>query len=204
MSALKRLGGWLLGKAWRIVALALALTLAAALYPYARDLVRSRLPRGKYTVASEIIRREMRDAGDLVALRHTEEGVMDAGMEALIVGRVNSVRAPYAYEIGLGFSLRDVEVTPGEDAIRVDVPDTGMVYDTFRITGDPEISDFWQLMGESDYQRLVDGQAASCRQSCLESAEIMERARQSAREELQRLFSQWTGETLNLVFTQKN
>ena len=45
---------------------------------------------------------------------------------------------------------------------------------------------------------------SSCRQSCLESAEIMERARQSAREELQRLFSQWTGETLNLVFTQKN
>lgn len=192
--ALKRLG--------RIITLAAVLTLAAALYPYAKDLIGGWLPQGRYERASRLISHEMEQAGDLIAVRHRDTGLMEAGMQALLVGEVNHVKAPYAYEIGLGFHLADVTLKTEAESITVTVPPVQMLYDSFQITDSPEISDFWRLMGEADYQRLVDQQAAECRRGYLENEETMDQAWESGCRELEKLFAQWTGEELQFTFRQ--
>jgi len=200
MSEKKPLGRRLMGRIGRVIALALALTLAAALYPRVRDLVGRWLPKGGYQQVSTLLTHEMEQAGDLVAVRHRDTGVMEAGMNALLVGNINSVKAPYAYEIGLGFHLADVKLTAEEEGIQVSVPAVQVLYDSFQITGDPQISDFWHLLGEENYQRMVDSQAAECRRGYEESPEILEGAWQAACDELTKLFIQWAGREVPLRF----
>ena len=165
----------------------------------------SRVFLGLMTVLPEkektLLTHEMEQVGDLIAVRHRDTGVMEAGMQALLVGSVNSVKAPYAYEIGLGISVKDVELTPEEDGITVSVPAARVLYDSFQITGEPEISDFWHLLGEENYQRLVDDQAAACRREYEDDPEILEEAWRAACGELSRLFAQWAGRDVPLRFT---
>lgn len=203
MSRGRAAGRWIAGKIGRVILLALALTLAAALLPYAREMVSSWFPGTKYDRAVQVLTREMEQAGDLIAVRHRESGTMEAGMNGLLVGSVNSVKAPYSYEIGLGLRLRDVEVRAEENRIVASVPEARVLYDDFQITGDPEISDFWHLLSQQEYQKMVDAQAAACRARYENDPEILEGAWQSACEELKRLCDQWTGETLTLSFEKK-
>ena len=201
MSEKKPLARRLLSPVGRVISLALVLCLAAALFPYVRDLVGNMLPGANYQRISTLLTHEMEQVGDLIAVRHRDTGVMEAGMQALLVGSVNSVKAPYAYEIGLGISVKDVELTPEEDGITVSVPAARVLYDSFQITGEPEISDFWHLLGEENYQRLVDDQAAACRREYEDDPEILEEAWRAACGELSRLFAQWAGRDVPLRFT---
>ena len=193
---MKRLVRWFL----RVAALALAIALAAALFPYARDWLGSLLPQGKYERTSTLLAHEMEKAGELTAVRHMDTGRMSTRTDALIIGTVQQVTVPYAYEIGLGFSLSDVRLTPDEAGITVQVPPVRVLYDSFQVTGDPEVKDFWYRLTEAQYQKMLNDQAAACRAGYESSTEFMEEAWDAACEALEKLFSQWSGEHLPLRF----
>lgn len=184
----------------RVIALALAIILAVTLLPYARNFLRQYLPQGKYDQTSARLTHEMQAVGELTAVRHRDTGVMVATVDALLVGTVQKVSVPYAYEIGLGLRLDDVKLTPTENGITVSVPDAAMLYDSFTVTGEPEVSDFWYRLTENRYQQMLDGQAAACRAEYLEDAVCMQQAWDAACDQLAALFSKWSGETLPLQF----
>lgn len=193
---MKRLGRFIL----RVLALALAIVLAVALLPYARDLLRAYFPQGKYEQTTTRLTHEMQAVGELTAVRHSDTGVMTATVDALLVGTVQKVSVPYAYEIGLGLRLSDVVLTPTESGIIVSVPDAEMLHDSFSVTGDPDVSDFWYRLTESRYQQMLNAQAAACRAEYLEDPVVMQEAWDAACEQLSALFAKWAGETLPLQF----
>ena len=110
---------------------------------------------------------------------------------------------PFSYEIGLGFSLNDVVLTAGGDGITVELPLVRMTYDSFEVTGDPKIKDFWYSLSQARYQKMLDAQAAECRAGYMESDEVMDGARQEAETQLAALFKSWSGSTLPLKFIDK-
>ncbi len=191
---------WLGKKILSVIGLALVITLAAALYPYIRQMVREWLPQGKYDRATMLISHEMEKAGELTAVRYTDQAVMEASTKALLIGEVQNVKAPYSYEIGLGIRLADVQLTAGDAGITVAVPDVEMLYDSFRVTGSPEVQDFLYKLSESRYQKMIDDQAAACRTRYLGDAECLNAAWDAACETLKSLIGQWTGETIPLQF----
>ena len=118
-----------------------------------------------------------------------------------------SVKAPYAYEVGFGLKLAEVALNPVEEGLVVEVPDAKALYDSFNITGDPEISDPFGLiskdrtMGNGDlYQRLVDDEHTACRLRYENDPEYSRQAWDAAVEQLAQLFKQWSGEELTLEF----
>lgn len=193
---MKRLLKWLS----RVVALALALLLAVTLLPYTGNWLRQLLPQGKYEQTSTLLTHEMQKVGELTAVRHSDTGVMVATVDALLVGTVQRVIVNYAYEIGLGLRLSDVTLTPTESGITVSVPDAQMLYDSFTVTSQPEINDFWYRLTESRYQEMLDEQAASCRAGYLDDNDLMQQAWDAACQQLAALFAQWTDEGLPLQF----
>ena len=195
---MKKLGKKLL----RIFSLAIALCLAAVIYPYASQWLSAVLPKGKYDRETMLISHEMEKAGELTAIRYTDQELMEASTKALLVGEVQNVKVPYTYEIGLGLRLADVRVETGENGIILKVPDAQMLYDSFKVTGSPEVYDFYHLypLNETRYQEMLDAQAAACRESYLQNAGCMEEAWNAACEQIKALVSQWTGETLPLTF----
>lgn len=193
---MKRLGKRLL----RVLTLALALTIAAVLLPYARDWLGAYLPQGKYERASRLLSHEMQRAGELTAVRHVEQGVMKTETNALFIGSVQSVSVPYTYEIGLGFSLDEVRLTPTERSISVAVPEIRMLYDSFQPSGEAEVHDFWYRLTEKQYQKMLDDQAAACREKYLGDADAQAQAWDAACEALRTLLSQMAGEKLPLAF----
>lgn len=193
---MKRLGRLLV----RVAVLALALSLAAALFPYVRDLARSLLPQGKYRQTAALISHEMEKAGELTAVRHIDWEVLESSTKALWIGDVQQVRVPYRYEIGLGIHMKEVRLETEEDGIRVAVPPADMLYDSFRVTGEAEVTDFFYPLQEKQYQDMLDAQAAACREKYLTDAAFMESAWQEACAALRDLISQWTGEEVPLTF----
>ena len=184
----------------KIVSLALAITLAAALFPYVRDLAARLLPKGKYEQAVQVISHEMEKTGELTALRFTDQEVMENTTNALFIGEVQKVTVPYTYEIGLGVDLSRVTAEAGDGGITVKVPEAGMIFDSFRVSGDPTVSDFFYPLNETRYQEMQDRQAADCRARYLNDPEKMDKAWQAACEALRGLIRQWTGEELPIRF----
>ena len=184
----------------RIAALAAAIALVSALIPYAGDLLSNLLPRGKYERFSVLLTHEMEETGDLTAVRYTDTGVMEARTNAFLIGTVQTVKAPYTYEIGLGVSLKDVTLTVRDDGLVAAVPAARMIYDSFRITGEAEIHDFWKLLSQDTYQKMQDEQHDACRQEYLDDEEKMQQAWDAACEMLDGLFAQWTGEKVPIRF----
>lgn len=187
-------------KLGKVIALALALTLAAVFFPYARDWAASMLPRGKYERAVSLITHEMEKTGELTAVKYTDQGIMESATKALLLGEVQKVKVPYAYEIGLGIDLRDVTVSPGESGLEVTVPKAKLLYDSFRVTGEAEVSDFLYPLSEKQYQQMLDDQAADCRMGYMNDPEKLAAAWEEACAALQNLIGQWTETNIPLTF----
>ena len=193
---MKRLMKWIL----RPICLGLALVIGAALYPYARNLINDLLPRGKYEQAAEKLTHQMEKAGELTAVTYQDTGVMKASTSALLIGNVQQVKAPYSYKIGLGIRLDEVELIATETGIIVRLPEAQMIYDSFQITGDPQISDFWYHLTEERYQQMINDQAKKCREEYLDDVHYLEEAWKAACDALDKLLIQWAGENLPLQF----
>jgi hypothetical protein len=142
----------------------------------------------------------MEKAGELIAVRHTDTGVMTGAINAKFLGTVSQVTAPYLYEIGMGVKLTDVKLAPEETRLTVTVPQAQVLYDNFQITGNIQNNDFWGFASQQRYQQMQDEQQAACRQSYLDDPRFMEQAWEAACEQLETLFRQWTGENLQLRF----
>ena len=184
----------------RILSLALSLTLAAVFYPYIQSWLGNLLPQGKYERISILLTHELREAGELTVLRYEDTGIMHTKTNALFLGSVQEVTVPYAYEIGLGFPLSEVIVQAEESAIQVVIPPIRMLYDSFQVTGTPEVRDFWYQLTETRYQKMLDDQAAACRDGYLREESYQAEAWNAACKTLESLFTQWTQENLSLSF----
>lgn len=187
----------------RIIALAAIITLVIVLYPHVSEWISSSILDDKYEATTIRLTQEMKKAGELTAVRYQETGLMEAKLDAALVGTVGSVKAPYSYEIGLGFSLSDVMLTETEGGIEAALPDIRVLYDQFQITGEPEISDMWQMMTEQRYQKMLDDQHMECRTRYLKQHEHAEAAWTAACEQLQQLFEGWAGKKVNVTFVHK-
>lgn len=196
----KRRAPRLLRRLGAIVALALAITLANVFSPIMKNWFSGLLPKVDYNSAVERLTHEMVKAGELIAVRHTDTGVMTGSIDALFLGTVSRVTAPYQYEIGLGIRLEDVKLTAGETELTVTVPRPQALYDHFQVTGDVQNDDFWGLASQQRYQQMLDEQQAACRQAYLDDPQCLEQAWEAACEQLETLFRQWTGENLQLRF----
>ncbi len=183
-----------------IVTLALALILADVMSPYVKNWLYHVLPSVDYHSAAVLLTHEMEKAGELIAVRFTDTGMMTGEISALLFGTVSKLSAPYLYEIGLGIKLEDVKLKAGETELTVTVPSAQVLYDDFRVTGDIQSEDFWGLYNQQRYQQLLDDRHTACRQGYLDDPEYMEKAWEAACEQLETLFLQWTGENLQLRF----
>ena len=194
---MKRLGKKIAG----VLCSALTIMLVMTCYPYVKPFIADLLPKGRYDRATMVISHEMEKAGELTAVRYTDQELMESSTSALFLGEVQNVKAPNTYEIGLGINLADVQLTAGDEGVTVAVPAVEMLYDSFRVTGSPEVKDFFHPLNEARYQEMLDAQAAECRAKYLSDTQCLEDAWQAACESLERLISQWTGETIPLRFT---
>ena len=183
-----------------IAALALAIALADVLSPFIKNWMYQVLPHLNYHSAAEQLTHEMEKAGELIAVRHTDTGVMTGTVNAKFLGTVSQVTAPYLYEIGLGIKLEDVKLSPEETQLTVTVPEAQVLYDHFQVTGEIQNNDFWGLTSQQRYQQMLDEQQAACRQAYLDDPQFMQQAWEAACEQMEILFRQWTGENLQLRF----
>ena len=196
----RRWGSRLLKRIVLIVTLALAIILADVFSPYIKKWMAGFLPHINYETAAVQLTHEMEKAGELIAVRYTDTGIMTGDLKALFLGSVGKVTAPYLYEIGLGVKLTDIKLTPEENELKVTVPAAQMLYDNFQVTGEPESQDFWRLTGQQQYQKMQDQQQEACRNKYLSDPVAMQQAWKTVCEQLEALFRQWTGENLQLRF----
>ena len=201
----RRCGGrraltWLPRKIGLIVALALAIVLASYFSPYITGWLNRVLFRIDYRQTATQLTHEMREVGELIALRNTDTGVLDGDIKAKLIGSVSHITVPYTYEIGLGVKLEKVTLTPEENRLVVAVPDAEMLYDRFEVTGKVDNRDFWGLSTQDRYQTMLNEQQNVCRKAYLDNPECMEQAWKSSCEQLKAMFLQWTGESLRLEF----
>lgn len=193
-------GGRLVRRLSAVLTLALAILAANALSPFFSRWFSFLLPRVDYESAAVQLTHEMEKAGELIAVRNTDTGIMTGTISAKFFGTVSEVTAPYLYEIGLGIKLADVKLTPQENSLTVSVPDAQVLYDSFQVTGDPQNNDFWGFATQSRYQKMQDEQQAACRAGYVNDPVYMEQAWDAVCEQLETLFRQWTGESLQLEF----
>ena len=194
---MKRFGKWLL----RVLATALGIALAVFIVRYGWDWVNGSIVGGKYRRATEIIAHEMLKGGEMTSLKYSDQAVMESSTRALLIGDVQKVTVPYAYEIGLGIRLDQVTVEAKEDGVAVTVPKARMVYDSFQVTGEPKVSDFLYPLSESRYQEMLNEQEKECREKYLSNEEYLDAAWDEACALIRAQAEQWTGEKeLNLVF----
>ena len=191
---------WLPRKIGLIVALALAIVLASYFSPYITGWLNRALFRIDYRQTATQLTHEMREVGELIALRNTDTGVLDGDIKAKLIGSVSHITVPYTYEIGLGVKLEKVTLTPEENRLVVAVPDAEMLYDRFEVTGKVDNRDFWGLSTQDRYQTMLNEQQNVCRKAYLDNPECMEQAWKSSCEQLKAMFLQWTGESLRLEF----
>ena len=196
----KKRGGRLARRIALILTLALAIVLADVFSPTIKKWVYALLPKFDYHSAAVQLTHEMEEAGELIAVRNTDTGIMTGTVDALFFGTVSQVSAPYRYEIGLGIKLSDVKLTPGENELSVTVPQPQVLYDNFQVTGTPENNDFWGYATKERYQRMQDDQHAACREEYVSDPKHMSQAWEATCEQLGTLFRQWTGENLRLKF----
>ena len=196
----RKRGSRLLRRIVIILTLALAIILADVFSPYIKKWMAGFLPHINYETAAVQLTHEMEKAGELIAVRYTDTGIMTGDLKALFLGSVGKITAPYLYEIGLGVKLTDIKLTPEENELKVTVPAAQMLYDNFQVTGEPESQDFWRLTGQQQYQKMQDQQQEACRGKYLADPAVMRQAWETVCEQLEALFRQWTGEDLRLRF----
>ena len=194
---MKRFGKWLL----RVLATAAGIALAVFIVRYGWDWVNGSVLGGKYKRATEIISHEMLKGGEMTSVKYFDQAVMESSTKALLIGDVQKVTVPYAYEIGLGIQMDRVTVEAKEDGIAVAVPKAKMIYDSFQVTGEPKVSDFLYPLSKSRYQEMLDAQAKECREKYLSGDEFLNAAWEEACALIRAQAEQWTGEKeLKLVF----
>lgn len=196
----KRRGSRLIRRLAAVITLALAILLAEFFSPYIRQWFSGFLPKIDYQSAAVQLTHEMEKAGELIAVRHTDTGVMTGTVQAALLGTVSEVSAPYLYEIGLGIKLEDVKLTAEDSRLTVSVPEATILYDHFQVTGAPQNKDFWGFATQRRYQKMLDEQQAACRQAYAGDPKHMQQAWEAVCEQLEALFRQWTGEDLQLRF----
>ena len=153
-----------------------------------------------YHAVSQLLSREMKTAGELIAVRGTDQGILTGTIKAKLIGTVSEISVPYQYEIGLGVNLAEVEVTPNETSLTVAVPRAQVLYDSFQVTGSVAGSDFLGQATKQRYQNLQDQQHKKCREEYESNPEFMQQAWDATCQQLRDLFSQWTGKNLTLDF----
>ncbi|MBR5111320.1 MAG: hypothetical protein IK099_14165 [Clostridia bacterium] len=191
---------WLPRKIGLVIMLALALVLAGYFSPYITGWLNQVIFRIDYQKTATQLTHEMEKVGELIAVRHSDTGILEGDIKAKLIGSVSHITVPYAYEIGLGVKLENVALTPKETGLVVAVPDAEVLYDRFEVTGKTENKDFWGLATQDRYQAMLNEQQAACRQAYLDDPAYMEEAWEAACEQMKTLFLQWTGESLRLEF----
>ena len=199
-SAGRRALTWLPRKIGLVIVLALALALASYFSPYITGWLNQVIFRIDYEKTATQLTHEMEKVGELIAVRHSDTGVLEGDIKAKLIGSVSHITVPYAYEIGLGVKLENVALTPEETRLLVAVPDAEVLYDRFEVTGKTENKDFWGLATQDRYQAMLNEQQAACRKAYTDDPAFMEEAWQSSCEQLKALFLQWTGESLRVEF----
>lgn len=195
---MKRIGKYVL----RVVALALALILAFTAYPYVRGFVLELLGDIDYDRSARVITHEMEKLGELTTLRLSDTGVMDASVDALLIGKVASVSVEYQYNIGFGVDLTAAHVTSGVEGITIALPKAKMLYDSFEVTGKPSIDDVFSQVSEMTYQKMLSDQALACRETYINDPAVLDQAWDAACEALKALLGQWANDSIDYTFRQ--
>ncbi|MBE5786781.1 MAG: hypothetical protein E7324_04490 [Clostridiales bacterium] len=198
---MKRMGKRVIRYFITVISIALIIGLVIAILPHLKLLTDQLLSGDKYKRTTLMLEEKMEQTGELTAIRYEQTGVMNANVDAALLGTVGSITAPYRYEAVYGFSLADVELIAGEDGITAVLPPVRILYDKFQLTDDAQIQDFWNLVTEKRYQQVLDRQAAECRMK-YETPAYAKEAWVAACEELQGMFTKWTGEELPVTFLQ--
>lgn len=183
-----------------ILSTALVATLIIAFVPHVSGAVSDILLNGKYERTATILNEQISKAGELTAVKYTQDGKLELKVNALLIGQVASAEAPFTYEIGLGISLSQVEIKAEEWGVIAVVPPARMLYDSFQVTGDPKISNSLYSISTKDYQNASDQQAAECRASYLNHPSYLDDAWNAACEQLSDLFNTWIGEDVPVTF----
>ena len=176
----------------RVVALALALILAYTAVPYVRDWAERALFKAGFTRSASVLAHEVEKLGEMTSLRMRDDGVMDASVDALLVGKVASVKVRYRYEIGFGVDLTAAIVTETDKGAIVELPRVKMLYDSFTAQNEPEIQDFFSLVTKQKYQEMLNEQALACREKYTLDKDILEQALQAAVIAVDRLCREWS------------
>lgn len=183
-----------------IISFALVVTMVIVFFPYISSAVSNILLNGKYERTATILNEEMSKVSDLTAVKYQQEGIMEIKVNALLLGQVASAQAPFSYEIGLGISLSEIELTAGDWGITARVPQAKMIYDSFQVTGEPKMDFSLYKITTKDYQDASDEQAAECRTSYLNHDHFLDEAWEEACNQLQELFNGWAGENVPVTF----
>ncbi len=173
---------WLRRWLIRIAIIALVVLLAYNLFPYFVRWIGSLIPGAKVEIDTDFLSHKMEEAGELIAVRVTDTGVLEA-KTGILGATTATFKAAYSFEVGFGVNLKEVSLKAAEDGLTVEVPEAKILYDSFEIVGEPEIWDptgvqFWnRLLGKGDlYQQLVNEQHAACLAEYTENAEYMQTA----------------------------
>ena len=183
---MKLIGKWLL----RIVSSAAIMALMVALLPYATNLLGLLFPNPDPIYATTLLKREMAKVGKLTCMEYKDTGIAAATTEALFLGDVQKVSVPYEYVIALGVDLEQVKISATEDSVVLTIPPTQMLYDSFNVTGEAQIEDFWLPLSQSRYQKILDDRAAACQKDILTNEDLMEEARKATHEKVAALYRQ--------------
>lgn len=184
---MKRIGKWCI----RLLSTALILALVIAALPYASRMLGLLFPQADPVYTTTLLKREMAKVGKLSCLEYQDTGVAAASTSALFLGEVQKISVPYTYQIALGVDLNQVSFSPQADRIVLRLPTVEMLYDSFTVSGEAEIHDFWLPISQAGYQAFLDDQAAACRQAILSDSQLMAQARDAAVEKLAALYAQW-------------
>ena len=183
---MKRIGKWFL----RLLSAGLILALAVAALPYAGKLMVLLCPTPDPAYTTTLLKREMAKVGKLSCMEYTDTGVAAASTSALLLGEVQRVSVPYEYKISFGIDLDKVEISHENGTILLKLPPVSMLHDSFIVTGDAQIKDFWLPLSQSRYQRILDDQAASCRKEILSNEDLMAQAKEATAEKTVALYRQ--------------
>ncbi|MBQ2701319.1 MAG: DUF4230 domain-containing protein [Clostridia bacterium] len=183
---MKRIGKWLL----RLLSAGIILAIMVAALPYAGKLLGFLLPTPDPVYATTLLKREMAKVGKLTCLEYQDTGIAAASTSALFLGDVQRVSVPYEYTIALGVDLEKVQISIEDNGVCLTLPPVMMLYDSFNVTGEAEIEDFWLPLSQSRYQKILDNQAAASRLEILSDQELMARAEEATIDKVTALYRQ--------------
>lgn len=146
----------------KLLSIAIVIFLIITFWPSIRSWLAGMLPNSQFEHTSTQLSHTMESKGDLVIATYTDTGVAYAKKDAALIGTVAEVNVPYQYEINFGFPLSEVTLTATEKGITVKIPPIRVLSENFSVTGEVKKNDFWRLIDENSYQRIINDQAAAC------------------------------------------